>query len=198
MINYRSGIKEAIDAIFKLNMRCEYIDNDPALGVFYRRLRGIATLMRDGIRPIEGSPNQSDVVQITLEAVDAVKGNPNLDRIAEIIQTIGERQSTVVIPRDSWEPGQSTINEMTVDELAEIYRLATRPETAEYRYVTFGQNHLHEIGGQVFDKNCIAKVKGSRATIFNLFGDKFCYEYTEPLSERDMVLFPRGVIEVKQ
>lgn len=66
-------------------------------------------------------------------------------------------------------------------------------------YVTFGQNHRHEIGGVVFDKDCVAVVEGDRATVFEIFGPKFCFEYSEMgNSLPDMKYFPRGMIEVPQ
>jgi hypothetical protein len=67
-------------------------------------------------------------------------------------------------------------------------------------YVTFGFNHRHEIGGVVFDKDCVAVVEGDRAKVFEIFGPKFCFEYEEgEIAKRlDMKYFPRGLVEVSQ
>ena len=70
-------------------------------------------------------------------------------------------------------------------------------------YVTFGQDHIHKINGKVFDKDCIAIVHGDRATVFEIFGPKFCFEYSEVewnagnMTHR-MEYYPRGYIEVRE
>jgi hypothetical protein len=46
-------------------------------------------------------------------------------------------------------------------------------------YVTFGHSHMHRINGNIFDKDCVAVVSGDRKKVFELFGDKFCFEYPE-------------------
>ena len=61
--------------------------------------------------------------------------------------------------------------------------------------MTFGQVHKHEVNGQVFDVNCVAVVNGGRDEVFEIFGHKFCFEYTD-LNRLDMKYFPRGLIEV--
>ena len=68
------------------------------------------------------------------------------------------------------------------------------------RYVTFGQDHRHEIGGVVFDSNCVAKVDGDRAKVFEIFGPKFCMEYTEEVFTKSVAHWPylRGIIEVTE
>lgn len=64
-------------------------------------------------------------------------------------------------------------------------------------FVTFGQDHIHGIGGKIFDKDCVAIVHGDRDKVFELFGDQFCFEYPEDRwDERDLRLFPRGYVEV--
>lgn len=68
----------------------------------------------------------------------------------------------------------------------------------EIRYVTFGQDHRHEINGTVYDKDCIAIVHGDRAKVFELFGPKFCFEYTKDEWRPDVLkYFPRGYVDVK-
>lgn len=65
-------------------------------------------------------------------------------------------------------------------------------------YVTFGQEHIHRIGGQVFDRDCVAVVEGGRDQVFELFGPKFCFEYSEDAWDAGkMKYFPRGYIEVE-
>ena len=64
-------------------------------------------------------------------------------------------------------------------------------------YVTFGQDHMHRINGQVIDKDCVAIVNGGRDQVFAIFGPKFCFEYPEDIwDENKMVYFPRGYIEI--
>lgn len=71
-------------------------------------------------------------------------------------------------------------------------------------YVTFGSAHRHEIGEEVFDKDCVAVIEcedeyEGRARAFALFGPKFCFEYHEnKFTESSMQYFPRGKINVKQ
>ncbi len=46
-------------------------------------------------------------------------------------------------------------------------------------FVTFGQIHTHSINSKTFDKNCVAVVDGDRDKVFELFGKKFSFEYSE-------------------
>lgn len=69
-------------------------------------------------------------------------------------------------------------------------------------FVTFGQCHAHAINGKTFDKDCIAVVDGDRAKVFEIFGDKFCFEYSAEEwfgkgMDDKMHYFPRGYIEVE-
>lgn len=65
------------------------------------------------------------------------------------------------------------------------------------RYVTFGQNHVHFVNGEIFDKDCVAIVHGDRDTVFEIFGNKFCFEYTEDQWDPEsMKFFPRGYINL--
>lgn len=67
----------------------------------------------------------------------------------------------------------------------------------KYQYFSFGQDHRHVIAGTVFDANCLVKIQnddgGARKKMFELFGPKWCAQYTEL---PDMTFFPRGVIEL--
>ena len=64
-------------------------------------------------------------------------------------------------------------------------------------YVTFGQGHVHHINGKTFDGDCVAVVNGDRAKVFELFGSKFCFEFTEERwDHKQMKFFPRGYIEI--
>ena len=64
-------------------------------------------------------------------------------------------------------------------------------------YVTFGQEHVHRINGKTFDKDCVAVLEGDRNTVFQLFGQKFCFEYPEDQwDDKKIVHYPRGYIEV--
>lgn len=66
-------------------------------------------------------------------------------------------------------------------------------------YVTFGQEHAHSVNGKTFDKDCVAvfpseTANAGRDKAFELFGDKFCFEYFN--KQPDMTYFPRGLIWV--
>ena len=69
-------------------------------------------------------------------------------------------------------------------------------------YVTFGQVHVHEIGEKRLDRNCVAvfdapSPEQGRRRAFELFGDKFSFEYSEQEFDKDMMLhFPRGFVEL--
>ena len=64
--------------------------------------------------------------------------------------------------------------------------------------VTFGQNHLHRIDDITFDADCVALVNGDREKVFEIFGEKWCFEYSEKEFDMDnLTYFPRGIIEVK-
>ena len=66
-------------------------------------------------------------------------------------------------------------------------------------YVTFGQDHIHQINGKIFNKDCVAIVDGDRARVFEIFGDKFCFEYTEEMFNfESMKFFPKGFIVVEE
>lgn len=73
-----------------------------------------------------------------------------------------------------------------------------------FTYITFRQDHVHEINGQVFDKNCVAAIPAEnrskgRDKAFELFGPKFCMEYFDnEFKKESLHYFPRGVIVVPQ
>lgn len=69
-------------------------------------------------------------------------------------------------------------------------------------YVTFGQSHVHSVGGRTFDKDCVAVInsespKRGRELAFEFFNGEFCFEYPEQYwDESKLEYFPRGYIEV--
>jgi len=64
------------------------------------------------------------------------------------------------------------------------------------RLVTFGFDHKHTIGDhKIFDHQCVARVKGNRDTVFELFGRNFCFEYPEDRFNQDLSRYPRGIID---
>jgi len=73
-------------------------------------------------------------------------------------------------------------------------------------YITFGYNHIHEINGVVFDKDCVAVIQtpgddnsAGRIKAFEMFGPKFCFEYPEQYWNEDKLkYFPRGYIYIKE
>jgi hypothetical protein len=79
--------------------------------------------------------------------------------------------------------------------------IATIVKSLDWRtkmiYVSFGQAHVHNINGIIFDKDCIAAVDGGREEVFELFGSKFCTTYDEEeIREILHYPFPRGIIKV--
>lgn len=65
-------------------------------------------------------------------------------------------------------------------------------------YVSFGQEHTHNINGRTYDPDSIALIQASeykeaRTIAFEIFGQKFCMIYDEL---PDMSFYPRGVIEI--
>ena len=70
-------------------------------------------------------------------------------------------------------------------------------------YVTFGQSHVHELDGEIYDKDCVAVYEADsyasgRERAFVLFGDKFFTDYHGEQWDEDKMLkfFPRGYIDV--
>lgn len=70
-------------------------------------------------------------------------------------------------------------------------------------YITFGFDHVHEINGQTFDKDCVAVLttegpEEGRELAFGLFGRLFCFEYPEAYwTEDKMRYFPKGYVIVE-
>ena len=64
-------------------------------------------------------------------------------------------------------------------------------------YLTFGQDHIHSIGGVIYNKDCVVVFdlpeKQAREKAHEYFGDKW---FTTYKNEPDMVFFPRGLMEV--
>ena len=71
-------------------------------------------------------------------------------------------------------------------------------------YVTFGQNHYHEVDGKKIDRDCVAVLPSKTASegrdlAFRLFGLKFCFEYFEDQWEEEkMRFFPRGYVDLRE
>lgn len=69
-------------------------------------------------------------------------------------------------------------------------------------YVTFGQDHKHEINNTIFDKNCVAVFEAKnpndgREKAFKYFDVKFCFEYHDKeFDHSSMVFFPNGFVEL--
>ena len=69
-------------------------------------------------------------------------------------------------------------------------------------YITFGQEHYHELNGNVFDKDCVAVIEADdhsagRKKAFELFGNKWAFEYTDKDHVIEMMhYFPRGIVKV--
>ena len=68
-------------------------------------------------------------------------------------------------------------------------------------YTTFGQAHRHTVNETIYDKDCVAEIECSsleegRAKAFELFGTKFCFQYSEEHFDfNSMHYFPRGIIK---
>ena len=59
-------------------------------------------------------------------------------------------------------------------------------------YFTFGQQHVHSVGGFTYDKDVVVKItaKNPREVMFNYFNAQWSFEY---FKEPDMEFFPRGI-----
>ena len=70
----------------------------------------------------------------------------------------------------------------------------------ENHYVTFGQEHVHQVNGKTLDKDCVAVYKASnvaegRKKAFEYFGDKFFTDYHDSAwHSDDLKYFPKGYI----
>lgn len=67
-------------------------------------------------------------------------------------------------------------------------------------YITFGQDHRHEVNGEIFDKDCVALIEHEtdpREVAFELFGREWSMEYPEKYFDMaSMKHFPRGIIKL--
>jgi hypothetical protein len=63
-------------------------------------------------------------------------------------------------------------------------------------YFTFGQDHLHEVGGICFDKDTVVRIDGENARdkMFALFGRKWAMQYDNN-NPPAMSYYPGGIID---
>lgn len=72
----------------------------------------------------------------------------------------------------------------------------------EFHYVTFGQLHIHNVNGKIFNKDCVAKIPAKdfaegREKAVKYFGLKFCTSYQgKQWNVNNIHFFPRGYIEL--
>ncbi len=70
-------------------------------------------------------------------------------------------------------------------------------------YVTFGQDHYHNINGKIFDKDCIAVIESENCNkalndSFQIFKNKFCMcNSKEKFNNENLKYYPRGLIPCK-
>lgn len=62
--------------------------------------------------------------------------------------------------------------------------------------ISFGQAHTHKVNGKLLHNNVLARVR-DRAHAFELFGDKWAFEYKEENLGQDKIkaYFPNGIID---
>lgn len=62
-------------------------------------------------------------------------------------------------------------------------------------WFTFGQTHVHSVGGVTYDKDCVVEIEAEdpRQKMFDTFGAKWAMEYDAPPNLRH---FPRGIIKL--
>lgn len=65
--------------------------------------------------------------------------------------------------------------------------------------VSFGQNHAHQIGDHLINRDTLVIVR-DRDHAMELFGTRWCFEYPdENLEDKQfMSYFPRGVIDLTE
>ncbi len=68
-------------------------------------------------------------------------------------------------------------------------------------YITFGQNHIHDIGGgMILTKDHVAKITRSgdpMDEVRRLFGSKWSRDFPSPPSDEDMKWFyPGGIVTI--
>jgi hypothetical protein len=61
------------------------------------------------------------------------------------------------------------------------------------KWFTFGQGHVHSVGGFTFDKNIVVQITAPdpRTVMFETFGDKWAMEYDQIPDVAKY--FPRGI-----
>ena len=67
-------------------------------------------------------------------------------------------------------------------------------------YITFGQDHRHEVNGKIFDKDCVAEIEctdheDGRNKAFEAFGPTFAFSYTD-LDQVGMHYYHRGLVKL--
>lgn len=68
-------------------------------------------------------------------------------------------------------------------------------------YISFGKDHYHKIGSEIFDEDCIAEIKCSsimdgKEIALDLFGENFNKVYTESQVPDEIWYIKRGFIEI--
>ena len=75
--------------------------------------------------------------------------------------------------------------------ILKLSRMMIMPKT----YITFGQEHVHNINGKTFDKDCVAEVNLPEEEARAIFMPKFCFSYTD-LDAVNLEYYPRGIISL--
>ena len=62
-------------------------------------------------------------------------------------------------------------------------------------WFTFGQSHVHSIGGFTYDKDIVVEItaENPREEMFRVFGDKWAMQYD---SKPNMSFYPRGIKKI--
>lgn len=68
-------------------------------------------------------------------------------------------------------------------------------------YITFGQAHVHSVGGRTFDRDCLAEIKAesreeAHKTAMEVFNGKFHNCHSEDKLPEVLHYYPRGVIKL--
>lgn len=69
-------------------------------------------------------------------------------------------------------------------------------------YITFGQIHVHSVGGKTFDKDCLAEIeaesnKEAHQLAMRVFDCKFRNCHDEDKLSSVLEYYPRGIIKLK-
>ena len=67
-------------------------------------------------------------------------------------------------------------------------------------YITFGQDHKHNVNGHTFDKDSVAEIEcesftHGRKIAYELFSNKFCTSYLKPEIMQALHHFSRGILK---